>query len=374
MSALRVLHLVPSFVGGGAERQLGYLAIAQAEMGVDTHIGYVGGGPNLELVRGRGVNLHRVSSFGNHDPLLVLKIARLIRLIRPSVVQTWLRQMDVFGGLAARISDVPWVLAERASADHYRGWKDDLRRRVASAATAIVANSEAGLEYWKELPTSIGRRMIRNIVPLQAIADAPAVLASDAGTLRDVRQVILAAGRLEPQKNWFVLLSALDIVLRKRSAAHAVLFGEGYLRPEIAAKIAGLPCGDRIHLRGYSDNLWGWLKRASVYVSVSNFEGTPNVLLEALACACPVVVSDISTHREVVSPVEAEFVAVQSPSSIADGIERVLSAENNPKSSNPSAFERLRRWSAPHIADQYCSLYREIIGRDVQPGPTEGQR
>jgi glycosyltransferase involved in cell wall biosynthesis len=371
MSALRVLHLVPSFVGGGAERQLVYLANAQAAMGIDTHIGYVQGGPNLDLVRGGAVGLHRVAGYGNHDPLLMLRIANLIRSVQPSIVQTWILQMDVFGGLAARFMSVPWVLSERASAEHYRGWKNALRRRVAAAATAIVANSETGLEYWRELPASTKRRTIRNIVPLQAIAGAAPVRPSDLGISQDTGQIILAAGRLEPQKNWFVLLDALDLALRKRPAAQAVLFGEGYLRADIARRIASLTSASRIHLRGYSDNLWGWLKRASVYVSLSNFEGTPNVLLEALACGCPVVLSDIPTHREVVSVMEAELVPTTSPAAAAHAIDRVLSAP--PPAATNLALSRLQRWSAHNIAGQYAALYREILDGNVQSQPAENR-
>lgn len=360
MSPLRVLHLVPSFVGGGAERQLAYLATAQSEMGVDTHIGYLHGGPNLGRLVGTAAHLHKLEAFGNHDPLLLLRIMRLIRAVGPSVVQTWLTQMDVFGGLAARWSGIPWVLSERTSASGYAGgWKDRLRKRIGLGASAVIANSRIGLEYWNDSPESTVKQTIHNIVPLDAIAAAVPMQLDASSGLGRAEAIIIAVGRFSPEKNWFILLEALDRALLSRPNAHVAIFGDGPLRASIIKTISGLKCADRIHLNGYTTELWSWLKVASVYVSVSHFEGSSNVLLEAIACNCPIVVSDIPGHREVLSSAEAEYVPVSSPTAVAEAIERVLSGANR-RDSTAAAFQLVQQWSPGSIAAEYCRLYRKI--------------
>jgi glycosyltransferase involved in cell wall biosynthesis len=358
---LRVLHLVPSFVGGGSERQLGYLATALADAGLEVHVGYVHAGPNLDRLRGTDVRVHRLSVSGNHDPRLVLTIAQLIRSVEPDIVQTWLVQMDVLGGLAARAIGVPWVLSERTSPAAYTGnWKYRLRKALGRGADAIVANSVIGLDYWNG-PSQPRRRLtIRNIVPLDAIDAALPVMGEPADVLRDVRQLVVSAGRFEAEKNWLLLIEALKLVLAKRADVHAVIFGDGSLRDAMLRAASGPECGGRIHIRSYTSELWAWIKRASVYVSVSHFEGSPNVLLEAIACGRPVVASDIPGHRELLSEAEADFVPTDSAAAVAAAIGRNLGDTQAVASRVRKASERVRQWSPAGIAAQYDALYRQI--------------
>jgi glycosyltransferase involved in cell wall biosynthesis len=363
MNPLRILHFVPSFVGGGAERQLSYLALSLVELGHEVHVGFLYGGPNLERLQGTAVQLHRIPAAGNHDPRLVLRARDLIRLVRPDVVQTWLLQMDVFGGAAARLAGIPWILSERCSADMYcEGWKNRIRRALGRRADAIVANSAVGLEYWRGVPNPKGHHVVRNIVRVDEIA-ATQARPLDQRLFAGSEELVVAAGRLDKQKNWFVLLDAMRAVLSARPAAHAAIFGEGPLEASLRKLIATLDCADRIHMLGYTNDLWQWLKRASLYVSVSRYEGTPNVVLEAIACKCPVVLSDIPSHREILTDDQAEFVPFESDSEIAATMVRVLDAGAESKTKAASAFASLAECSAPAIARRYVQLYREVRQR-----------
>jgi glycosyltransferase involved in cell wall biosynthesis len=360
MKPLRVLHFVPSFVGGGAERQLSYLALSLAELGHEVHIGFLHDGPNLQRLQGTAVQLHRLPAAGNHDPRLLLRTGDLIRRVRPDVVQTWLLQMDVFAGAAARIAGVPWILAERCSAEMYSsGWKNRLRRVLGRGSDAIVANSAVGLEYWRDVPNRNHHRMVRNIVPVDAIT-ATTGLPQDAGDLLKAPELIVAAGRLHEQKNWLVYFAALRTVLNARPQARAVVFGEGPLEAPLRQLASSYECADRIHLRGYVGDLWRWLKHASVYVSASRYEGTPNVVLEAVACKSPLVLSDIQSHREILSAEQAEFVALESAADIAAGIVRVLDDRARFAARAERAYEAVSNWSGASIAREYAELYREL--------------
>jgi len=147
---MKILHLIASFGSGGAERQLSLLAPAMVEAGLDVHVAYCADGPNLNPLLHSGVQLHKLPSKGNYNPLLALEIYRLIRKLRPDVVQTWLLQMDVFGGIAALLNGVPFITSERASAPAYpAGWKTRLRVLLGQRATCVIANSNGGLDYWR---------------------------------------------------------------------------------------------------------------------------------------------------------------------------------------------------------------------------------
>src|SRR5207247_7944342 len=98
------------------------------------------------------------------------------------------------------------------------------------------------------------------------------------------------------EKNLDVLLEALVDVFAGHPAK-AVFCGDGPLRGALEQKAASLGISDRTQFLGTVPNVWSWMKRAAVVVSVGLFEGDPNAVLEAIACGTPLVVSDIAGHR-----------------------------------------------------------------------------
>ncbi len=102
---------------------------------------------------------------------------------------------------------------------------------------------------------------------------------------------IVAVGRLAGQKDYGTLLDAFALLRRERHA-RLVILGEGNERPKLEAKLARLGLGDDVSLPGFADNPYAFMSRAAVLAQSSRFEGLPNVLIEALACGCPVVATD----------------------------------------------------------------------------------
>jgi len=148
----------------------------------------------------------------------------------------------------------------------------------------------------------------------------------------------------------------------------AILCGDGPLRTRIEELIAENGLNDRVRTVGYAANLWSLMKRASMMVSVSLFEGTPNVVLEAMACRCPLVVSDIAAHRELVDEHAAILVDPHNPRQIADAIIEVLSNPREAAVRAQVAYDRIQGYSLSAIAKQYSDLYRELAtarGRGV---------
>ncbi len=103
--------------------------------------------------------------------------------------------------------------------------------------------------------------------------------------------VILAVGRLTPQKNFQMLIEAFTL-LRVKREARLMILGEGELRAQLEAQASATGFGVDIELAGFVDNPFAFMKRAGVFALSSDWEGLPTVLIEAMACGVPVVATD----------------------------------------------------------------------------------
>jgi glycosyltransferase involved in cell wall biosynthesis len=346
--------------GGGAERQLTYLVAELVQMGWDAHVAIVHGGANLARLEATGATIHRLRARNNYDPQIFYQLLATIRRVKPDVVQCWLLQMEVAGGFASLLTRTPWVFCERASEEAYpKSFKTWLRVSVARLATAIVSNSQTGDRYWAARTRQrVKRYVIPNCLPLADIVATPPATLGEVGIMTD-EPILLIAGRMEPQKNFETVVRALGLVV----AGHpfqAVLCGDGTLRDLIVRFVEENGLRDRVHIVGYVSNLWSLMKGADVTVSVSWFEGSPNVVLEAMACGCPLVVSDIPTHREILDEDAAIFVDPGDPRRVAEGIVRALSDREGAQKRARVAQDRVQRYSVSTVASQYADVYREL--------------
>jgi glycosyltransferase involved in cell wall biosynthesis len=354
---MRILHCIPHLSGGGAERQLRYLAEEQAARGQDVHVAYLSEGARPELPRWAGVGLHRLACRGNYDPRILVGLRRVLCALSAEIVQSWVIQMDVVVGLLPRTGRWQWVLREPASDEHYLGWKGRLRSALGRRASAVVANSTTGAAYWQRHSPRVPVRVVHNGIPVREIeACAPRPWVAADGTQRDF---LLFAGRLEPQKNLVTLLRALAIANR-RTPVHAVWCGAGSLRTDLEALAQRLGLADRVTFLGQqpAEVVWGLMKSAVGFTFVSWYEGLPNVIMEAVACGCPLVLSDISAHRELLS--EAQFVDPASAEDIAAAIARVVSHPQRNRRAAQQAAARAMQWSIARMADAYEDVYASI--------------
>ncbi len=361
--AMRILHCVPSMGGGGAERQLSYLAGELTTLGWDVHVALVAGGPNLARLRRGGAVIHQLAARGNHDPRILWQLLGVMRRVKPDLVQVWMVQMEILGGLAAEMKRVPWIFSERSGEAAYPpSTKNRLRVVLAPRASAVVSNSSWGDEYWQlRTRERVARYVIRNALPLDEIDALQRVDCGEIG-LGPEQKVILFAGRFSEEKNLRTLLSALEVVLSPPQTV-AVLCGDGPLRSEIERTVGERGIADGVWLPGYIDNVWCWMKRADVFVSPGLFEGHPNAVLEAMACGCPLVVSDIPAHREFLDERSALLVEPHDARGLAEAIMSVLAAPGAAAERARVARGKVAHWSTHAIALQYDEMYREVLIR-----------
>jgi glycosyltransferase involved in cell wall biosynthesis len=171
----------------------------------------------------------------------------------------------------------------------------------------------------------------------------------------DQPPVILGAGRLQRQKDFPTLIRAFSRLPRTGGYRLGIL-GEGGGRSKLEALIGELGLTDRVALLGFQDNPYAWLARARLFVLSSAWEGSPNVLTEAMALGVPVVSTDCPS-----GPYElldggrfGPLVPVGDAMALAAAMQRTLE--------QPLAPEILRAAVAEYEQGRSAERYLEVLG------------
>lgn len=141
------------------------------------------------------------------------------------------------------------------------------------------------------------------------------------------RLIVGAAGRLSPDKGFSGLIRAATQVCQQRSDVGFVLFGQGPLRDSLQREVERLGLRGRFVLAGFRRDLDALIPHLDLLVLPSLTEGLPNVVLEAMAAAVPVVATAVGgTPEVVVDGVTGHLVAVKDVETLAKRIAEVLAS------------------------------------------------
>lgn len=115
---------------------------------------------------------------------------------------------------------------------------------------------------------------------------------------------LLFVGNLTPIKGVILLIKALSSVLKKETRFSLTVIGEGAEKINLEQEVKKYALNDTVKFIGTvsPDRVAGWMSESDCLVLPSLWEGTPNVILEAMACGLPVVASDLPGIRELVTP------------------------------------------------------------------------
>lgn len=111
----------------------------------------------------------------------------------------------------------------------------------------------------------------------------------------------ISVGRFRKEKNYELLIDAFNNL--KNLNCKLLFVGKGEEEKKIKTKVIQLQLTSKIDFLGFDINPYKYLLRASCFILSSDYEGFPNVILEALACNLPVIATDcMSGPREILAP------------------------------------------------------------------------
>lgn len=287
--------------GGGAERVMLALANGLAEKDIQV---------DLVLNKAEGPYLKDASpkvNIVNLDTSRVLNgifpLSKYLNKENPDAILSAMNYVNIATVLAKLISksDTKVVLSEHnnltASKKHFgraKGLVLTLLMRWAYKKSHEIVAVSNGVADALVSEINIERNKITTIYnPIfsEDLIKRSKGLISHPWIRKSLPPLILAVGRLTPEKDFEKLIYAFKKVREKRGC-NLIILGEGKLRADLEHLINILDLNDSVQLLGFVDNPYAWMSHADLFVVSSVSEGFGNVIVEAMACGTPVVSTD----------------------------------------------------------------------------------
>lgn len=364
-NSISPISVLLSYSGdGGVERMMNHLIAGMMAAGcrVDVLVLKARGGHFAGLPA--GANVIRLDS--GHSHLAVGSIARYLRAERPPVLlaakdragRAAVRARERAGGDTRVFIRLGNTLSQSlAGRNPLRRWlRYAAIRRTWPRADGIIAVSHGVAE---DVITTAGVPAARvHVLPNPVVTPELLERAErepehdwPAGT---GEPIVLGVGRLDRQKDFPTLLRAFARLV-ERQPAQLVILGEGEDRAALERLAMDLGIAGRTWMPGFVENPHAAMARSDLFVLSSAWEGSPNVLTEALALGVPVVATDCrSGPREILDGGRvAPLVPVGDATALATAMERTLQA--------PPASATLRVAVADYERDRATRRYLEVL-------------
>ena len=358
----RIALFTDSMMGGGAERVMAILANELVGRGIAV---------DLLLVRAVGEYLSQLSPVvhvvelpASRIATSVVPLARYLRQARPQCLLSTLTAVNLVALLAHRLSRSParMVLREASTlsiaARSTPRLKDrvlpHLAKRAYPLADQIIAVSKGVAndlhDTWKIPRDKI--TVVYNPIVDADLAQLSAQPARHPWLEDPDRPLVLGVGRLTRAKNFALLLRAFAL-MRRQVPARLIILGEGEERAALTDLARELAIAEDVAMPGFADNPFAYMAKASVFVLSSSWEGLPGVLIQAMACGCPVVSTDCPHGpREILDEGRIGcLVPTDDPEALSAGMLAALRGEL--RQADP---DWLAQFSTEHIIQRYLQV------------------
>lgn len=232
---------------------------------------------------GEGTSANKIMALFKNT-LHIIKLRKAIKQSKADVVISFLTKTNIHTILASFGLGVRIVISERndTTRQHYPWPWPYLRKKLYKFAAEVTANSQVAIDGMKPYVSKKKLHLVRN--PLQF---------PDTFAQPDRSTILLNVGRLVPQKAQYLLLESFSkIEKNNKKDWKCVILGDGEERENLCKQANMFNINEKVELPGLVENPSHYYKSAAVFVLTSEYEGTPNALLEAMAHGLPVVASD----------------------------------------------------------------------------------
>jgi glycosyltransferase involved in cell wall biosynthesis len=318
----------------------------------------------VQAARQAGIPMHVMSERFRFDPGVIRQLRELADRTQADIVQTHNVKPHSLAKAAGFPKSRRWIAFHHGYTwttpimevyNQVDRWSLRSAHRVVTVCQAFVPQLES---------RGVAREKIR--VLHNSVTPPPLASAEDLAALRNQyglspeTKLLLTIGRFSKEKGYADLVEALA-QLKKDRAWKSMLVGDGPERAQVEQLVREKALTEQVIFTGFQSKTAPFFSLAKLFVLPSHSEGSPNVILEAMAAGVPVVATAVGGTPEVVSHEEtALLVPDREPSALAAGVERLLSDEALQDRLRKAAKDRaLTVFSPERYRANLQGIYRE---------------
>ncbi len=323
---------IHAMFGGGAERVMSQLAARWSRAGHSVHL-ITWADVSTDRwavpanVQRHGLGLMQASSnplralLANHQRVRVLQAT--LEAIQPEFVLSFCDQMNIVTLQASRGLIVPVWIAEHSNPARqklsivWEWW----RARTYPRCTGCIVLTPTIAKYVQRWVARERLLVIPNAIELPNAASEPSPAQPSQA------RVVLALGRLSPEKGMDLLVDAWRKVYLQLDGWELHIAGDGPQRSELEKQSRGIPS---IKFLGWVDDPWASYRTAGVFILPSRYEGFPVALVEAMSQQLPCIATRCTEAVEQLSSNETAIHLV-APDSIAELATAILKLAHQPE-------------------------------------------
>lgn len=358
----RIVFVIPTMDRGGAEKQLCLLAENLPEDRFDVHVILLTrDGPRSQSLRDAGIPVTVIGKRFKADPSAFFRLRRQLKELKPDIVHTWLFAANSFGRAAAQAAKVPRIIGSERCVDPWKTAAHFLiDRKLLKYTETITTNSVSVRDFYAAHGIDQNKfTLIPNgIEPVSVSARTREQVFATLG-IDPQRKLIMAVGRLWPQKRYRDLIWAAELLATLRDDTTLAIVGDGPQKGELLRHRDAVTIPLHVRFCGQRDNVTELLPHADAFWIGSEYEGQSNSLIEAMQAGVPVIATDIPGNRDlVINQQTGRLVALGDTADFARQSNEILDNELDAKRLGNNARDRIAsEFTVAQMVQKHANLY-----------------
>jgi glycosyltransferase involved in cell wall biosynthesis len=373
---IKIVHLITTLDVGGAESMLVKITTNMDKKKFDNIVicllpeGKLANKLREENIEVYTLNMRHI--FSNF--FVIFKIVKLLNMLKPDILQTWLYHADLLGLVAGKITGVNKIFWNIRCSDvdmsDYSFLSSFVLRLLIKLSVypdLVIANSISGLKAHKKLGYKPKKSFV---IPNGINTDlycpddkAKTRLCSQLGIKKEKTLIGLIA-RYDPMKDHSTFINAASQVY-KNNSVHYVLVGKSMNEDntEFLELVNKLGLFEKISFLGEQNELWKLLPALDIVVLSSAYgEGFPNIIGESMSCGTPCVSTDVGDVKNIIDDT-GYIVQRRNPTELANAIIRMINIGDEGRTKlGLAATKRIKEnYDLPIVVQQYQKLYIDTV-------------